>query len=352
MEEKDSQSNIYQLLEKVGPYWRKTRWFIPIFLITGVLLGGYLYYKKSKETPNYYGKTSFMLSSDDMGSGGGISASLGIMLPGGGGGGNKTILLELLKSHKMIEKTLLSSAKVDGDTGLLINHYIVLAGFKNAWKGNKDWENYSYPKNYKHDSMEIRDGFLRTAAIALSNNYTPVKTDAGIFEISFFYHNQEFAKAFLDNLVTTVIEYYTEKKTAKANIVFKYAKRRYDNLYAKLNGKQYQLAKRRDMTSEFVFMEDRVPEMKINRDIGATSEMLQEAAKSLAASRMSLVNETPFIQVIDDVRLPLAKIETQEVKFGIIGFAIGFLLPLLLAVGIVVGKEFLQKQKMEYLQNS
>jgi hypothetical protein len=352
MEDSSNQGNIYQLLEKVKPYWKKSRWFIPVFIILGALLGGYLYYKKSHETLNYYGKTSFMLSSDDVGSGGSISANLGIMLPGSSRGSNKTILLELLKSHKMIEKTLLSSAVIDGEEDLLVNHYIKLAGYRNAWKGNKQWENYSYPLDYKHDSSELRDGFLRTAAIGLANNYSPVKTDAGIFEISFFYHHQGFTKAFLDNLVTTIIDYYTEKKTAKANIVFNYAKRRYDNLYAKLNGKQRLLARKQDKSSEFVFMEDRVPEMKINRDIDATAEMLQEASKSLAAARMSLVNETPFIQIIDDVRLPLAKMDRKEVKFGIIGFVAGFLIPLLILIGIFFAQEYLKKQKLEYLKDS
>ena len=230
MEEKESSGNIYEVLALISPYWKKVRWYLPICLLIGLLIGGYLYYNKSQETVNYYGKTSFMLSSDDVGSGGGIAASLGVMLPGGGGGGNKTILLELLKSHRMIEKTLLTKSKINGDTNLLINHFIELAGFRNSWKGDKEWETYHYPHNYSHDSNELRDGFLRTAATVVANNYIPEKTDAGIFEISFFYHNEEFTKAFLDNLITTIIDYYTEKKTAKARIIYNYAKKKHDNM--------------------------------------------------------------------------------------------------------------------------
>lgn len=349
-EQTENSGNIYDILGLVQPYWKKVRWFIPVSLILGFLLGGFLYYKKSKETINYYGKSTFMMSSDDMGySPGGLGASLGIMLPGSGGGGNKTILLELLKSHLMIEKTLLSSAKVDGKTDLLINHYIELNGLRDAWKGDKNWENYTFPEEYKHDSNEMRDGFLRNTAIGISNYYLPVKTDAGIFEISFFYPNESFTKAFLDNLVVTVIEYYTEKKTAKARVALEYAERRHSQLYGSLSGQQRSLARQQDRSSEFVFIEDRVPQMKISRDIEATSEMLQEASKSLAAARMSLVQETPFLQIIDDVRLPLHQMKPKKEKFGLIGFLAGFLGSFLLIVGIIVGKEFLNKQKAEYL---
>ena len=157
-ESTENSGNIYDLLGLIKPYWKKTRWFIPISLIIGVALGGFLYYKKSQEIINFYGKSTFMLSSDDVAySPGGLGASLGIMIPGSGGGGNKTILLELLKSHRMIEKTMLSSAMVDGKKDLLINHYIELSGYRSAWKGRPDWANYVYPKDYKHDSMEDRD---------------------------------------------------------------------------------------------------------------------------------------------------------------------------------------------------
>lgn len=347
-EEQGNNTNIFAALELVGYYWKKVRWFIPVSLLIGVLIGGFLYYKKSKEVVQYYGKSTFMMSSDDMGSGGGLSASLGIMLPGSEGVGNKIILLELLKSHKMMEKTLLSEGLVEGDTDLLVNHFIRISGYREKWKGDKKWQNYSYPKNFKYDSSELRDGFLRSAAKQMSLNYTPEKTDAGIFEISFLHPNQDFAKAFLDNLVVAIIDYYTTKKTAKARVVYEYAKKRHDNLYGRMNGQTRSLARMQDRTSEFVFMEDKVPQIRANRDIEATSTMLQEAAKSLAASRMALVQRTPFIQVIDDVRLPLAKIEPKKEKFGIIGLLGGFLGSLILIVGIIVGLDFLKKQKAEY----
>jgi len=346
----ENKGNIYDFLGLIRPYWKKVRWFIPVSLILGIVIGGFLYVKKSKETVNYYGKSTFMLSSDDVGSsGGGLGASLGIMLPGGSGGGNKTILLELLRSHRMIEKTLLTEAVVNNKTDLLVNHYIELAGFRKLWKGDTAWKNYKYPKEYKHDSSEKRDGFLRTAAINISSNYTPFKTDAGIFEISYFYYNEDFTKSFLDNLIVTVIDYYTEKKTAKARIALSYAKKRHDDLYGRMNGQQRSLARMQDQTSEFVFIEDKVPQMKANRDIEATSMMVQEAAKSLAAARMALVQETPFLQVIDDVRMPLIRLEPKKEKFGLIGFAAGFLGSLILIVGVIVGLDFMRKQKAEYL---
>jgi len=347
MEEIQSEKfNVFGVLDQVKYYWKKIRWYVPVCLALGLVVGGFLYYKKSQETIKYYGKTTFMLSSDDIASGGSLSSALGIMLPGSGdAGGNKVILLELLKSHRMIEKALLSAAKVNGKSDLLINHYIQLAGYRDAWKGDEQWENYTYREDYIPDSIEIRDAFLRDAAINIATSYTPEKTEAGIFEIKFIHENEEFAKAFLDNLVVTIIDYYTEKKTAKARVIFQYAKNRHDELYGRMKGQQRSLARMQDKTSEFVFVEDRVPQMVVTRDIEGTAAMLEESAKSVAAARMSLVQETPYIQVIDDVRMPLTTIVPEKEKYGAIGLAGGFMGSLILLIGIFFGLDYLKKQK-------
>lgn len=347
----ENQINIYQYLELVKKYWKKARWYLPICIGLGILLGGFLYYKKSKEVVSYYGESTFMLSSDDMGSGGGIAESLGVMLPGSNRTGNKNILLELLKSHKMIENTLMTKAQVNGDSNLLINHFIELSGYRESWQGNKEWENYEYPQGYQINENELRDGFLRASAKQLSYNYNAKITDGGIFKVSFFFHNQDFTKSFLDNLMKTIIAYYTEKKTAKASNVYKYAKERYDKLYADLNGKQRQLARTQDRSSAFVFREDLTPQFKISSDIEATTELLGEATKSLEAAKMSLVQETPFIQVIDDVRLPLSQIEPEKVKYGIIGLLAGIIIPFVLIVGFIIAREYMQTQKSLYYKN-
>ncbi len=346
--ENEKSTNFFEIFAIIKGYWIKLRLWFFISLLSGIILA-FVFYKKETNKPlQYMGTTTFMLSSDDVSGGAGLSTAMGILLPSSGGGGNKTILLELLKSHSMIERTLLTNAYINGDSELLINHYIKINGFRDAWKGDKNWENYSYTSNYKRDTSEEKDGFLRNSAINIGASYTPLKSDEGIFSISFIHTNQEFTKAFIDNLVITLINYYTEKKTAKSRIIYEYAKNRYDALTGKVSGQEQSLAKLQDQSGEFVFMADRVPQQSVQRDIGLSSGMLQEAAKSLAAASMSLVQETPFVQVIDDVRLPLAIIEPSKVKKGIIGFALGFLGIFALSGGIILGLDFLRKQKEIY----
>jgi len=345
----EKKTNIYEIFHKVKEYWVKLRLWFFLGLLVGGLLGGYFYYKTSKMPPQYYAKTTFMLSSDDVsGSGGGIAASMGIMLPAMSGGGNKVILLELLKSHSMVERTLLTSAVVDGDSNLLINHFIKIYGYKDAWEGDKYWENYQFKEGYEMDREERRDAFLRQAAITIEGTYKPVKTDEGIFELVYTSGNEDFTKAFVDNLIFTLIDYYTDKKTAKARVVYEYAKRRHDELYGRINGQERSLAQMQDKTSEFMFLEDKVPQFKAQRDISLSSGLLEESAKSLAAASMSLVQETPFVQVIDDARFPLTVIEAPKLKRGLIAFLIGFLGVLGIATGIVVGLDYLKKQKEAY----
>ncbi len=351
MIEEEKQGNIFEILALVGFYWKKLRLWLIVALLVGAALGFFMYRKEASKPVSYYGFSTFMLSSDDVSSGGGgFGAAMGIMLPGSGGNGNKTILLELLKSHAMIERTMLTSALVDGDSDLLINHYIKLAGYREAWKSDPVWKDYKYPKNYKRDIDEVRDGFLRTAAIEIAATYVPAKTDEGIFSITFINSNEAFTKAFMDNIIVTLIDYYTEKKTAKSKIMYEYAKQRYDQLSGKISSQEQSLAKMQDKSSEFVFLEDKVPQLRAQREIGTSSGLLQEAAKSLAAASMSLVQETPFVQVIDDVRLPLAIMEPPKMKKGLIGFAIGFLGIALVAAGLVFGKEYLKKQKEAFNQ--
>lgn len=348
----EKQTNIFEILGLIKVYWIKLRLWFLIALIAGIALGWFLYYKASKKTLEYYAQTTFMLSSDDVSAGGGgFGAGMGIMLPSMGGGGNKVILLELLKSHSMIERTLLSVAVIDGDTNLLINHYININGYRQAWANKPHWKNYQYPVKYEMDKDEEKDAFLRDAAIGIGATYVPEKTDEGIFKISFQSTNEQFTKVFIDNLIVTLIDYYTEKKTAKSRIIYEYAKRRHDELYGRINGQERSLAQMQDKTSEFMFLEDKVPQLKAQRDIGLSSGMLQEAAKSLAAASMSLVQETPFVQVIDDARYPLIVIEAPKEKKGIIGFLAGFFGVLAISAGFVIGVDYLRKQKLEYVNN-
>ena len=59
-------------------------------------------------------------------------------------------------------------------------------------------------------------------------------------------------------------------------------------------------------------------------------------------------NKNLFVQVIDDVRMPLQQIKPANVKFGVIGLIGGLFGSLILIIGIFLGKDFLRKQKEEH----
>lgn len=302
----------------------------PLVLIglLGSFLGlGYAMMKK----PLYKASTNFVLE-DGEGSGGGgglgnlggLASLAGINLGASGGGlfqGDN--IIELYKSRKMIEKTLLSEIEIDGKRQLLIERH--LEGTK---KKEKDDEVISFRTsqfNRKQDSIitvivkQINGGIMKVSKPDKKLN---------IVKVEVTHPDEKFAKEFNNKIVANVNDFYTQTKTKKSSENLAVLQKQTDSVRSELFGAISTSASVSDATPNLN------PTRQVLRSSMQRSQFTAEASKAvlstllqnLELSKLALMNQTPLIQVIDYPIYPLEVERLGKAKAMVTGGLIfGFL---------------------------
>lgn len=311
----------------------KSRWLV--ILAVGVffaLLGfAYAFVKK----PSYTAVSTFVLEEGGKGGGlgqyAGLASLAGIDIGGGGGGifeGDN--ILQLYKSRLMIEKTLLSPVFIDGKRQLLIDRYIVSNNLLEKWKKDDNISNITFtgnPDNFsrKQDSIitDITEQFNeRMLSVAkLDKKLTIIKVEVNTAD-------EFFSKAFNTKLVETVNNFYAQTKTKKSYQNVQVLQKQADSVKNVLGAAISGVAAATDAAPNAnpAMTTLRVPSQKRQVDVQASAAIYGEIVKNLEVSKISLRQETPLIQVIDQPVLPLQISKVGKLKSIVIGFILGIFL--------------------------
>ena len=308
----------------------KRKWPIVLFFsILGASIGlAYSYYKK----PLYTATCTFVLAEEGKGGGlgqySGLAALAGIDLGGGGGGifqGDN--ILELYKSRLMIEKTLLTPVDIDGKKQLLIDRYIMFNKLFDKWKGKEGINDVvfsSTPSNFNRKQDSIITDIVKT----FNKNVlmvTKLDKKLSIIKVDVTNNDELFAKLFNIKLVETVNEFYTYTKTKKSVQNVQILQHQADSVKRVLGYSISSVASAIDAAPNAnpAMVSLKVPSQKRQVDVQASSAIYSEIVKNLEVSKISLRQETPLIQVIDQPVLPLTVTKTGHIKGTLIGLLVG-----------------------------
>ena len=328
----DNEMSLKMILLMTIRWWRYilTKWII--FLIIGIfggLLGLlYVYFKK----PTYQAETTFVLEDEKGGNGmltqlGGLANLAGIDAGGGGGGlfqGEN--IIQLYRSRSMIQKTLLSEVEYDGSRRLLIDHYIEFNGLKEQWLNDDKLKNIEF--SFKNDQKlsRLHDSIMATIVQSIKKDYlTVIKPDKklNIIKVEVKSKNELFAKAFNDQIVKNVNDFYVQTKTKKASQNLEILQNQTDSVRSVLSGAIYATATFTDAIPNLNLTRQvlRAPVQKSQFSAEVNKVILSELVKNLELAKLSLRKETPLIQVIDAPILPLANDKIGKLKGAIGGTA-------------------------------
>ncbi|SMC75778.1 GumC domain-containing protein [Pedobacter africanus] len=325
--------SLKELLLKVGEWWRYllSKWIIVVgFGIIGGALGFlYAYMKK----PNYVATTTFVLE-DDKGGGGlgslaGLASMAGVDLGTRGGGifqGDN--ILELYRSRNMIEKTLLSYWK---GNELLIERYITVNKLKENWAKRPELMKLQFVLDSLElnkpdvEGLRLRDSIIGDVVENIRRNYLFVsKPDKklSIIRVDVKSKDELFAKSFNDILVKNVNEFYIQTKTKKSleNVII--LQKKTDSVRNVMNGAIYSAVAVNDATPNLnpTRQIQRVaPAQKAQFSAETNKAVLSELVKNLEMSKISLLKETPLIQVVDQPIFPLTQEKLGKAKGLVIG---------------------------------
>ncbi|GAA0880920.1 hypothetical protein GCM10009119_38900 [Algoriphagus jejuensis] len=291
-------------------YW----WIILLSGIVGASLG--LVYSLSNRQI-FTAEITFVLEEGDgVGVGGlsqyaGIASMAGVDLGGGGGGifqGDN--ILELYKSRRMIQETLLAKDTFQGKEQLLIDRYI---DFNNL---REDWDKIPSLKDIRFDNSEkftrTQDSIVGEFVDRINQGTLKVtKPDANLSIISVKVKSEDefFAKSFADNIVDKVNNFYVKTKTKKSMENLSILQNQADSVREVLNASLGEVAQALDASFNLnpAYQTLRVASQKKQIDVQANSAIYQEIVKNLEMAKISFRNAKPLIQVIDVPVFPLKK---------------------------------------------
>jgi hypothetical protein len=338
--------NIKDILLIFDRYYRYlfSKWLIIIAIgCLGACIG--LAYSWSKK-PIYTASTTFVLenaeSASSLGQYAGLASMVGIDVGSGGGGifqGDN--IVELYRSRTMLKKTLLTNVVIDGKKQLLIDRYIEANKLKEHWKENPVLKDLQFSADTIF--TRIQDSIITDITREINKSYLSVgKPDKklSIIKVDVKGNDEVFVKVFNDQIVKNVNDFYVQTKIRKLSENISILQLQTDSVRRQLNANIYSAAMIADETPNLnpTRQQQRiVPTQKSQVSSETNRSILAELVKNLELSKMSLLKETPLIQIIDEPVYPLEIQRIGKLKGLIAG---GLLAVILLVTVLLVRKAF------------
>jgi len=318
-----------------------SKWMI--ILLAVIIGGGYGLKHALNDKPIYTATLTFVLEDEKSGGGGlggalGLASQFGIDVGGSAGGiFSSNNLLELFKSRRMVEQTLLKPISLDGKSVSFAEWYIQNAQWRKSWEKKAGYENIQFLPNADRDKFtRVQDSIMGVIYNDLSNNGLVVSQKdkkVSIISVEVKSLNELFAQSFTEAIAKEVSDFYVQTKSKKANLNMAILQRQTDSIRQELNGAITGVAVANDNTFGLnpALNVQRVPSVRRQVDVQANTAILTVLVQQSELAKVTLRKETPLIQVIDRPILPLKKEKFGKAK-GILlgGFLAGFLMVLVL----------------------
>jgi hypothetical protein len=336
--------SLKELIFKIREWYQflLTKWklIIVVSALGGAIGLTYAFFQK----PIYTAILTFTM--EDEKSNGGLSSALGLAssfgIDLGGGGPGSTFsganLMALMKSRKIVEKTLLSPVAFKDKSISLAEYYIELNKLREGWDTNPALKNIQFPVNSDRNNFVLQqDSILNTISTAIVvNNLSVAQIDKKVSFISVVVSSFDeiFSKELCETLVNVTSDYYVEIKSKKSRMNMEILQKQSDSIRNELYSAITGVAVASDNVYNLnpAFNVKKTPSTRRQIDVQANTAMLNTLVANLEMSKMALLKETPLIQVIDSPILPLDKGRVSKKKSLLLG---GFLAGILTVLYLV-----------------
>lgn len=321
--------------------WVRYIWSNRYILLVAGLLGCFigLFYSLTKK-PKYVATTTFVLEGANARSSlsrlAGMAAISGFDFGGDPGGlfqGDN--ILELYKSRTMIVETLLSKTHPNSNE-LLVDRFIAFNKLNADWEDQEDLRDLDFRAQAAELSgrkLRLRDSILSRIVEMIREDVLAVdKPDKklSLYQVQVTSPDEEFSKAFNDNLVDRVNDFYIKTKTQKTLSNIALLEIKVDSVRNEMEKAIYSAVQITDATPNLNptrQVQRAAPSQKAQYTAEANKLMLAQLIQNLELARMNLSQEQPLIQMVDRPVYPLPVLKLGKLKAMILGgFIIGFLI--------------------------
>jgi len=332
MEQYNDEIKLKDILIKISEY--KTYLFKNTLIIIAVsaLFFVFVIVFKTSGVKEYTAEITFVVDSQKRESGSIGGAMSGMVSQFGfdiGGGSSSTFsqsnILEFLKSRGVVEAALMQNRRINKTDDLLIEHYLFINDIKDYWAESDNLNSISFNGILTQDNDSVSGAVW--AKIIKEKLVVDLLTDeANIIRLSYTSLDDEFAKAFVEELIEQMTKMYVTHQTALTNNTLDFLSYRSDSVFMELEMAEKEFAKVKDINQRIVKASGRLKELQLMRRVEVLNAMYLEIVKNLEISKLTLLNQTPIIQIIDYPILPL-KFEESNILFSALlsAFVGGFL---------------------------
>ncbi len=322
-------------------HWRLLGFVAIIGFIAGIL---YSWIKPVSFTA----RTTFVVEESKMG-GGSIASALagqfgfdmGSLAGGSGGILSGDNVLELVKSHNLIRKTLLSAYDSINSKYSLADIYADKKGWKAKWAKNSQ---LGKAINFPYDGSKLgrtEDSLLqKITKEIIKSDLSIAKPDRklGFFELSVTMKDEKLSLLFNQRLLKVATDFYITTKTRRLTNNVKRLQGKADSLAIYLNRKTYSSADadRKLLDANPVYAEPQVSAEISYRDKLMQATIYGEIVKNLEISKTALIQETPTIQIVDDPEIPL---KDNKLDWWLAAFAGAALLTFITVIVVIAVKK-------------
>lgn len=302
--------NLHNIFKELLKKW----W---LFLIVGLLAGLAGIYYASQQKPLYQSKLTFALDEGDGMSGAiSLAAQFGLSIGSGKDVFAGDNILEIMKSRRLVERTLLSVDTFDNKPYTFIEYYL-----NQDLKPSSKLNNIHFPVGQERSSFTYaQDSLLYNCYNTFINSYIDAsKPDRkyNIYEVSVRNGSEKFAKEFTDRLVAETNKFYTEISTRKAKETLDILEKRVATMKGNVNASISNKAEVQDVNLNPAFSSAAIPILKEQANIQVYSGAYAEMFKNLEIARYQYLKQIPLMQIIDAADYPMKKIKVSKLKTAI-----------------------------------
>jgi uncharacterized protein involved in exopolysaccharide biosynthesis len=235
----------------------------------------------------------------------GLMAQFGLDAGGSNPGGvfQGESLVKVFLTRSMIERALLSSVEINGDTVILANYIFpkTKLGKKRVFEGVQFTHDRSANDALTDSALYELNKLVRTKLLSVTK---PDKRQ-GIIHVKATHRDPMVALRLSETLVKTVSDFYVETLTRKARFNLEVLQSEADSVQQLLNSNLVESAVESDLNVNPIRQTLRINQNRKLIDLQVSVSLYGEVVKNLKLAEIQLRKQTPLIQVIDRPRQPL-----------------------------------------------
>lgn len=339
----EGQLSTRELLESTFRFFRLigTNWRL---WTAALLLGAILSLLKDSFTEKKMTYRATILFNLELGGGNGASQLGGLASAFGLGGGNTASSGELftsqnfptiVRSRAVMERALMKTVVVDGDSLLMINYIKDSSDIKtNEWGGDLFHAPFQKAIDYKFKKKEIKDFTQLENKIIYSifdkvreaTEISNLKTTNSIMVLTSLMTNERMVQKWVEVVLETTEEFYVEMKTAKTRELLRTQGEELAKIENQLYSSDNKLSRINFQSPIVVDPRGKMIEAQVSRKSGFLTTQYVNLLNSIEGLNRVLLEQTPIFTIMEETRLPLENQYTQTgLGLKISSFAFMFL---------------------------